>query len=59
MALIKVSEVAKRLNFRYATIWNWMQKGTIRYYKIGDSYRIEEKDLKKIIKDSKREVKVK
>ena len=57
--MIKVSEVAKRLGFKYITVWSWMQKGKIRYYKINGSYRIEERDLNKLLKDSKREVKVK
>ena len=49
-----VEEVAKRLKVTKITIYRLLKKGEIVGYKVGDSWRIDEKDLKAYIKKQKK-----
>jgi len=49
-----VQEVAKHLKVTEITIYRLLKKGEIVGYKVGDSWRIDEKDLKSYIKKQKK-----
>lgn len=51
--LLKVKEVAERLNVSESTIKRWCNDGTLKASKFGRGYRIEESDLEEFIKNSK------
>ena len=49
-----VQEVAKHLKVTKITIYRLLKKGEIVGYKVGDSWRIDEKDLKAYIRKQKK-----
>jgi len=49
-----VEEVAKRLKVTKITIYRLLKREEIVGYKVGDSWRIDEKDLKAYIKKQKK-----
>jgi len=49
-----VQEVAKHLKVTEITIYRLLKKGEIIGYKVGDSWRIDEKDLKAYIRKQKK-----
>jgi len=49
-----VQEVAKHLKVTEITIYRLLKKGEIVGYKVGDSWRIDEKDLKTYIRKQKK-----
>ena len=49
-----VQEVAKHLKVTEITIYRLLKKGEIIGYKVGDSWRIDEKDLKTYIRKQKK-----
>ena len=49
-----VQEVAKHLKVTEITIYRLLKKGEIVGYKVGDSWRIDEKDLKAYIRKQKK-----
>ncbi|MEA1963655.1 MAG: helix-turn-helix domain-containing protein [Candidatus Aerophobetes bacterium] len=49
-----VQEVAEHLKVTEITIYRLLKKGEIVGYKVGDSWRIDEKDLKAYIKRQKK-----
>ena len=52
--IFTVQEVVKRLKVTEITIYRLLKKGEIVGYKVGDSWRIDEKDLKAYIKKQKK-----
>lgn len=56
--LLKVSEVARRLNLDKITVYRWIHSGKLRFFRLGGySIRIKEKDLNKFIKERENESK--
>jgi len=49
-----VQEIAKHLKVTEITIYRLLKKGEIVGYKVGDSWRIDEKDLKTYIRKQKK-----
>jgi len=49
-----VQEVAKHLKVTEITIYRLLKKGEIIGYKVGDAWRIDEKDLKAYIRKQKK-----
>jgi len=49
-----VQEVAEHLKVTEITIYRLLKKGEIVGYKVGDSWRIDEKDLKAYIRKQKK-----
>lgn len=50
---LKAEEVAELLKLNILTIYKYIQKAKLQAVKFGRSYRIEEKDLEKFIKEHK------
>ena len=48
--LLKVKQVAERLNVTPQTVYIWMDNGTLPYVTVGRTRRILEEDLEIIIK---------
>lgn len=59
MAMIKLSEAGKILGFKYVTMYSWYRDKKIPCYNINGSLRVEEKDIRKLLRDSKGKVLVK
>ncbi len=53
MAMLTLTEAAKRCGFKYITLWTWCQKNKIPYFNIDGSYRIDEEDLNKFLESKK------
>ncbi|MBA7534899.1 hypothetical protein ES705_27149 [subsurface metagenome] len=53
MAMLTLTEAAKRCGFKYITLWTWCQQNKIPYFNIGGSYRIDEEDLNKFLESKK------
>lgn len=51
--LLTISEVAKALKLNSMTIYGYVRSGKLRAIRFGRSYRIDEKDLIKFIKQNK------
>lgn len=47
---LKVSEIAKRLKVSERTVYNWIDSGYLRAYKLGGVLRVREDDLANFIK---------
>jgi excisionase family DNA binding protein len=51
--LLKVSEVARKLNVSRHTVLNWIKRGKIKAIRLpGGRYRIPESEVRKIIEGS-------
>lgn len=48
---LKTEEVAELLKLNILTIYSYIRKAKLQAVKFGRSYRIEEKDLEKFIKE--------
>jgi len=59
MAMLTLTEAAKRMGFSYICLWTWVKAKKIPYYDINGSYRVDEKELEKFLKKSKVEIKEK
>ncbi|GAI86417.1 unnamed protein product [marine sediment metagenome] len=53
MAMLTLTEAAKRCGFKYITLWTWVQKNKIPHYNIDGSYRIDSEDLNKFLESKK------
>lgn len=53
MAMLTLKEAGKRLGFAYITLWTWVKANKIPHYVINGSYRIDEKDLEKFLRERK------
>lgn len=51
--MLTSKEVAERLVITERTVLNFIKKGTLKAYRIGGQYRIDETDLNEFIKQSK------
>lgn len=51
--LLTIKEVAEILKVNVATVYDYIHKGLIKAIKLSRDYRVEEKDLKTFIKNSK------
>ena len=51
--MLTVSDVAKRLNMHYMTIYYWVRDGKLPAVQFDKIYRIDEEDLKKFLEDKK------
>lgn len=51
--LLKVSEVAQVLKLNILTVYQYIRQEKLSAVKFGRSYRIEEEDLEKFIKEHK------
>ncbi len=52
--LLTPEEVAKRLKVKKGTIYGWLRDGKLKGTKIGDLWRIDEKDLQEFIEAGKK-----
>ena len=51
--MLTLSEVAKRLNLHYNTIYSYVRSGELKAIKFKKVYRVEEVELEKFIKDKR------
>ena len=51
--MLTSKEVAERLVITERTVLNFIKKGTLKAYRIGGQYRIDETDLNEFINQSK------
>lgn len=51
--LLKAREVAELLQLNILTVYEYIRNGRLKAIRFGRSYRIEEKDLEKFIKEHK------
>lgn len=51
--LLKAKEVAEILQLNVLTVYEYIRDGRLKAIKFGRSYRVEEKDLEKFIKEHK------
>lgn len=50
---IKIDEIAHTLDISRATIYRYIKKGELSAIKIGNSYRVSQKELKKFLNRKK------
>jgi len=51
--MLTITEVAKKLNMHYMTIYYWCRDGKLPAVQFDKIYRIDEEDLKKFLEDKK------
>ena len=51
--ILKVKEVAELLKLNILTVYEYVRDGKLKAIRFGRSYRIEEKDLEKFIREHK------
>ncbi len=56
--LLTTKEVANLLKLNVMTVYEYIRKSRLQAVKFGRSYRIEEKDLEKFIKEHKVKAKI-
>jgi len=54
--MLKISDVAQALGYRYISVYRWVQSGRIKAIRIGGRWRIEEKELERIKSKGLRDV---
>lgn len=54
MALLTISESAKRLNIAERTLRKWLREGILPGAKMGRIWRVDEKDLEEFIQKAKK-----
>ncbi len=52
--LLTPEEAAAKLKIKPRTLYGWLRAGKIKGVKIGDLWRIDEKDLQAFIEESKK-----
>ena len=51
--MLTVDRVLEMLQISYTTLYRYMKKGKIDYYKFGKSFRFKNSDIKKFIEEHK------
>lgn len=54
MALLTISESAKRLNITERTLRKWLREGVLPGVKMGRIWRVDDQDLEEFIHQSKK-----
>ncbi|MBA7565246.1 hypothetical protein ES708_06922 [subsurface metagenome] len=54
--MLTLTEVAKRLNCHYMTIYSWVKSGKLPVTQFGKIYRVDEEVLEKFIEENKKVV---
>lgn len=53
MKIYTAYEVAKMLKIDHQTVLKWLREGKIKYFKLGNNYRITDEMLKEFIEKGK------